>query len=49
MPLQPSHFHRLPPTERIQELAAFYRQHSQDIASFMWHILPVAVPFGERV
>jgi hypothetical protein len=49
MPLQPSHFHRLPPVEAIHERIAFYEERNRDISSFMWYIMPVAERFGERV
>jgi hypothetical protein len=49
MPLQSSHFHRLPSAERIQERIAFYEERNRDISSFMWYIMPVAERFGERV
>ena len=49
MPLENPLFHPLPPKEKLLERVEFYKERNADPSSFMWHLLPLAGQFGDRV
>jgi len=49
MAIQSSTFKSLPPKEEILRGIEDQKAHLADLSSYMWHIMPVAERFGDKV